>query len=115
MEHEYLDLDVSNEVADIEGEASDVDNLVADAKQSIADFVAFVKTFDESEFSTVYCEREWRSTHVYHFDIDHVAMVVLPGSAAGRKYFRPFVERVAPQMKLPKRISVVAWEDLVEH
>lgn len=114
-EHEHLDLDVSNEVADIEGEASTAESLVEDARQSIADFVAFVKTFDPSEFSTVYCEREWRSTHVYHFDIDHVAMVVLPESAAGRKYFRPFVERVAPQMKLPRRIPVVAWEDLVEH
>lgn len=115
MEHEYEDLDVSNEVNEIEGEASDIESLVADARQSIADFVAFVKTFDTSEFSTVYCEREWRSTQMYHFDIDHIAMVVLPGSAAGQKYFRPFVERVAPQMKLPKRISVVAWEDLVEH
>lgn len=115
MEHDDLDLDVSLDVNYIEGEASAAENLVADARQSIADFVAFVKTFDQSEFASVYCEREWRSTHAYHFDINDVAMVVLPESAAGRKYFRPFVERVAPQMKLPRRIPVVAWEDLVEH
>jgi hypothetical protein len=76
--------------------------------------VAFVKTFRRTEFSTINCEREWRSTHEFTFEID-VAMVVVPRFIGGVHYFVNFVEKVVPALRIPRRVPVVAWDDLVEH
>ena len=32
------------------------------ANERLKGFLAFIKTFEEKEFSTIYCEREWRPT-----------------------------------------------------
>ena len=113
--YEDIDINVGDEIMEIECEVDSIENAISDARQSIEDFVAFVKTFEESEFSTVYCEREWRSTKAYKFKIDDLAMIVLPKTVGGKKYYKSFVEKVAPNIKLPRRIPIVPWDDLVEH
>lgn len=111
-----LDIDViSDDIGGIKLEVDELESSISNAKRSLEDFVAFVKTFDRSEFSTIYCEREWRSTKQYNFDIDDVAMIVLPKAVGGTKYFKNFVEKSAPKLKLPRRIPIVPWDDLVEH
>ena len=75
--------------------------------------LAFIKTFGQAEFSTVYCEREWRSTTEFAFDLSDVAMVVLPRQINGRSFFGDFVESHC--QPLLRAIPVVPWEDLVEH
>ena len=114
-EHEDLDLDVSGEVWEIQSEALSLASAVEEAKSSLQDLVAFVKTFSEDEFGTIYCEREWRSTRKYDFDLDDVAMIVLPRVVGKNQYFRKFVEHVTPRIRLPRRIPVIPWEDLIEH
>lgn len=110
-----LNIDVSSEIANIECEVDSLETSIYNAKQSLEDFVAFVKTFDRSEFSTIYCEREWRSTRKYNFEINDVAMIILPKAVGGTKYFKNFVEKSAPKLKIPRRIPIVPWDDLVEH
>lgn len=114
-DYDYIDVDISDEAFEIQYEADILESSISDITQSLEDFVAFVKTFDRSEFSTIYCEREWRATKQYNFEINDVAMIVLPKSLGGTKYFKNFVERVAPNLKLPRRIPIVPWDDLVEH
>ncbi len=114
-DHDDVELDVSGEVYDLQTEADSLDETLDAGRQSLKDFVAFVKTFDSKEFGTIYCEREWRSTQAFKFRIDDVAMVVLPRSIGGKRYFRRFVDKVAPALGLSRRIPIVPWEDLVEH
>jgi len=114
-ENDDLDFDVSQEIWEIESEADSLETAVLSAKRSLEDFVAFVKTFRRTEFGTIYCEREWRSTKEYRFNTDDVAMIVLPRAAGENRYFKNFVERVAPGLRLPRMIPVVPWDDLVEH
>lgn len=114
-DHDDLDLDVSADVSDIESEADSIEETLSTARDSIANFVAFVKTFDRREFGTIYCEREWRSVKTFRFDVDSIAMVVLPRRVGGMEYFRPFVETIVPALRVPRRVPIVAWEDLVEH
>ena len=117
LEFDYGDkgIGVSLGIEDIEREVDSIDDSISDAKHSLENFVAFVKTFDRSEFSTIYCEREWRSTRKYNFEINDVAMIILPKAVGGTKYFKNFVEKSAPKLKLPRRIPIVPWDDLVEH
>ncbi len=113
--YDDVNIDVRNDISEIEYEADSIEGAIDNAKHSLEDFVAFVKTFEENEFSTVYCEREWRSTNEYKFEKDDIAMIILPKVIGGVKYFKNFVERVAPKLKLPRRIPIVPWDDLVEH
>ena len=113
--YDDINIDVSDHIWEIETEVESLEDSISNTKQSLEEFVAFVKTFDRSEFSTIYCEREWRSTEQYNFDIDEVAMIVLPKNIGGIQYFKNFVERVAPGIKLPRTIPIVPWDDLVEH
>lgn len=110
-----IHIELSDYISDIECEVESIEDAISDARKSIEDFVAFVKTFEESEFSTVYCEREWRSTNAYKFKIDDLAMIVLPQVVGNKKYYKNFVEKVASNIKLPRRIPIVPWDDLVEH
>ena len=41
-------------------------------------------------------------------------MIVLPRSVDDGDYFDEFVEE-AEKLKVPRTLSIVAWEDLVEH
>jgi hypothetical protein len=114
-EHDSDGVDLSGEISDIQSEASYLISAVEDAKHSLQDFVAFIKTFDRSEFGTIYCEREWRSTSPFSFDLSDLAMIVLPKRVSKSRYFEPFAEKVAPKIGLPRRIPIIPWEDLVEH
>ena len=77
-------------------------------------FLAFVKTFDETEFGTIYCEREWRSIEPLNFEYDDISMIALPRSKGDGDYFERFVEE-AKSILVPPTVSIVAWDDLVEH
>jgi abortive phage resistance protein AbiGi (putative antitoxin) len=87
---------------------------VETANERIKSFLAFIKTFDEREFSTIYCEREWRSTADFSFALEDVAMIVLP-KTGDAQLFQRFVNEVIPEIKLPRSVPVVPWEDLIEH
>ena len=93
----------------------DIEIAIDEVKKSLKTFMAFIKTFDKSEFGTIYCEREWRSTKAYKFNLNDIAMVVLPKTVGGNNYFGEFAEVVAPKLKLPRSIPVVPWDDLIEH
>ena len=99
---------------DIWTEAEYVQETVNVAKRSFEHFLAFVKTFDQSEFSTIYCEREWRSVETFSFTFDDVAMIVVPKGKNKTSYFRKFIEE-SMAIRFPRRIPVVPWEDLLEH
>lgn len=71
--------------------------------------MANVKSFSEIEFDTVYCEREWRATHDFHFYTDAVAMIVLPKVGG---YLDQFIK---DHPQIPRHIPIVSWEDLIEH
>jgi hypothetical protein len=109
------DLDINYLLSDIEMEASSIDDYVTSAQASFRKFLAFVKTFEEDEFSTIYCEREWRSTKTYCFTLKDVAMLVLPKKVGSRRYFSDLVGKDVDKINLPRSIPVVPWEDLVEH
>ncbi|HLF84543.1 MAG TPA: abortive infection system antitoxin AbiGi family protein [Blastocatellia bacterium] len=85
------------------------------AYEELRQFVAFVKTFQKDEFGSIYCEREWRALEAFRFAYHDVAMIVLPHGHAEDSYFKDFVNRVVPELQLPRSIPVVPWEDLVEH
>jgi hypothetical protein len=91
-----------------------VEETLSVAKKSLEDFVAVVHTFHQSEVNTIYCEREWRSTREFTFHVQDRAMVVLPRLIGSVHHFQNFVERVAPSLRLPRRVPVVPWDDLVE-
>jgi hypothetical protein len=77
--------------------------------------LAFTKSFNSSQFSTIYCEREWRSIDPFNFEYADISMIVAPRRGEdGVEYYERFVEQ-AESLGLPKTVSIVAWEDLVEH
>lgn len=105
--------DLSDIASGLESEVSYVEDVLLQAKESFGKFLAFVKTFDRDEFSTIYCEREWRSVETFSFTFEDVAMVVLPKGDGGESYFRNFTS--SARIKFPRTIPVVPWEDLIEH
>ncbi|MEO8593484.1 MAG: abortive infection system antitoxin AbiGi family protein [Candidatus Solibacter sp.] len=107
-----VDLDkTSFHASDALGE---IEGTVGDVEDGLRQFLAFIKTFDQQEFSTIYCEREWRATAEFKFTLDDVAMIVLPKSG-DVSYFDTFVSETARKIKLRRSIPIIPWEDLVEH
>ena len=80
----------------------------------IKKMLAFIKSFDQNEFGTIYCEREWRSIKPFNFDYNDISMIALPRSKGDGDYFEHFVEE-AKSIPLPPTVSIVAWDNLVEH
>ena len=81
-------------------------------KRSMKYFQSFIKTInDTSEWNDIYLEREWRYPHDFNFSISDIAMVVLPKQDG---LFDEFCESELV-LKLPRKIPVIAFEDLVEH
>ncbi len=72
----------------------------------------FVKTFKKDEFQSIYCEREWRSSNDFQFNLDSVAMIILP-SKGDINYYEHFINTLPDNF--PRRIPIVPWEDLIEH
>lgn len=107
--------EVGTDVTDIQVEAEGIEVAVNRGRESLRQLLAFVKTFSAEEFSTIYCEREWRSLSPFRFSIEDVAMIVLPRKIGAHRYYDDFVTRIVPRLRIPPTIPVVPWEDLVEH
>ena len=114
VEDAEADIDVHHDLWDLRNEADDIEAAVTAAKTSIAQLLAFVKTFEADEFQTVYCEREWRAVNAFSFTYEDVAMIVLPDKVGSKRYFKPFVASKAKQLGLPRAIPIVPWETLLE-
>lgn len=93
----------------------DIDGAVEDIKNSLQYFISFIKTFDVTEFGTIYCEREWRSIQPYQFKFNEIAMIVLPKIIAGTTYYKNFAEKIATSLNIPRSVPIVPWDDLIEH
>ncbi|MFI5113892.1 MAG: abortive infection system antitoxin AbiGi family protein [Terriglobales bacterium] len=109
-----VERDLALSVVDLNDEVSAIEDAVSSARKGFGEFLAFVKTFDKKEFSSIYCEREWRSTEQFSFKLDDLAMIVLPKSGRRTSYFNDFVKG-RHALKLPRSVPVVPWEDLIEH
>ena len=107
--------EIKDKVWDLEFEIDDTEEYINSALNSIRHFLAFVKTFDESEFGTIYTEREWRSAEAFSFAYKDIAMVVLPKKVGTNKYYETFLNEEISGIGIPKEIPIVPWEDLVEH
>lgn len=79
--------------------------------RSYSDFLAFIKTFDENEFDSIYCEREWRSTNKFKFNVEDIAIIVLPKEQEGFRFYEDFLAKT----DLPRTVTIAIWEDLIEH
>lgn len=107
-------IDIYDLFYELEGLASVHTQGVSYAKKGFEDFLAFIKTFDETEFGTIYCEREWRSIKPFKFDYGDIAMVVLPRNLDDGEHYLRFVAS-AKAMGVPPTLSIVSWDDLVDH
>lgn len=105
------DLDDSVDTSGVIFELDWIEAAQEEIDESFQDFLAYIKTFDTTEFDSIYCEREWRSTSNYSFDTDDIAIVVLPKEQEGERFYERFLEEVT----LPKTVTVASWEDLIEH
>ena len=106
--------DISVDTSEVVSQAEVMEGYAQEAQSSIQDFIAFIKTFEEDEFDSIYCEREWRSVKDFKFTFDDVAMIVAPKNFDGEDYFHALVENVK-NLKIPRRIPIVPWEDLIEN
>lgn len=79
--------------------------------ESYETFLANIKTFNSREFDTIYCEREWRTTENFKFDINDIAIIILPNKEEGIACYDGFLREIS----LPRTVTVARWEDLVEH
>jgi hypothetical protein len=93
------------------GSARYSDFLLEEAAGALMHVLSYVKTFKDSEFDTIYTEREWRSIEPFNFAYDDVSMIVLPREGG---HFERFVAEVET-IGIPRTVPIVAWEDLVEH
>ena len=100
--------------ADAMGVANVANRVIAQSRKTLKTLLSFVKTFSADELDIIYPEREWRSTKTFNFEYDDISMVVLPRGMDEGGYFETFVYK-AREMNLPPTLSIVAWEDLVEH
>jgi hypothetical protein len=106
-------LDDTYELSEFKDAFESIEKSAQHAREELEHSLAFLKTFSQSEFSTVYCEREWRSVKEFAFELNDVAMIVLPRRIADQSFFDSFVKQNC--RKLPRSIPVVPWEDLIEH
>lgn len=106
--------DGASMIYDLAGQANDMESAIKAASESIDKLLAFVKTFEQNEFPTIYCEREWRAIQPFKFGYGDISMIVLPHNTYVGDQYDDFVEE-ARRLKIPLNISIVAWDDLVEH
>ena len=118
-EHEDVDADIP----DIGMEHGDeiryeMKSLVEDIPQALnrlKNAMAFIKTFNNKEFDSIYAEREWRSISNFAFKDSDVAVILLPHEIAGSKrdYYNDFIRRDIKYAGL-KKDKVIVWEDVVK-
>ncbi|MBM2886568.1 hypothetical protein JFK97_19435 [Chromobacterium phragmitis] len=105
------DIDESIDSSSVELELDCIESCKESIEASYSHQLAYIKTFDESEFDSIYCEREWRSTKPFNFSKDDIAMIILPREQEGYNFYKKFLD----EAKLPREVTVGSWEDLVEH
>jgi len=107
-EHELDDyIDASN----ISSALSFIESGHSKIESSFETFMAYIKTFDTSEFDSIYCEREWRSTNNFKFKLEDIAMIIVPRKQGSTNFYKKFLK----EMNLPRDLVVACWEDLIEH
>jgi len=106
--------EVSSALEELSASLSYSEFLLEMPKDALMHVLAYVKTFDNSEFATIFAEREWRSVKPFNFQFDDVSMIVLPRNPGKGDHFKRFVKE-AETIGLPKTVSVLAWDDLVEY
>lgn len=89
--------------------ADEVSNIMQEALGDLENSLAFIKTFDKSEFDTIYSEREWRSVSSYNFKMSDISALILP---AHMGYYKKFSENFLKKLNLPNSIKLYQWEDV---
>ena len=107
-EHE---LDDYIDASDISSALSFIESGHSKIESSFETFMAYIKTFDTSEFDSIYCEREWRSTNNFKFKLEDIAMIIVPRKQGNTNFYQKFLK----EMNLPRDLVVACWEDLIEH
>lgn len=93
----------------------EIQHSVEYANAKFSRLLAFVKTFTQDEFASIYCEREWRALTSFGFTYDDVAMLILPQKVGENIYYADFIRNQIRKLNLPRRVPIVPWEDLIEH
>lgn len=109
-----LDECMIDEAIDVTGAKDAISEMESELNETelyYKEILAYIKTFKKSEFDSIYCEREWRSTEDYKFDLTDIAMIVLPKKVGKNNFYSPFTSKTT----LPRTIPILSWEDLIEH
>jgi hypothetical protein len=106
--------DTMNMLMDLDLSISEVNRTIDAASKSVHEFLAFVKTFDQTEFNSIYCEREWRSTKSLAFEYSDISMIVVPRSKGDGDYHSRLLQEMR-SIPILDGIPVVPWEDLIEY
>lgn len=108
-------VDLASEIQDLADTASadvtDVQHTMRARLDELMKFMAFIKTFGEEEFKTIFHEREWRSTSTYRFDYDQLALVIASKEAGDHNYFSDLCKTM--RQTLPRSVPIVPWEDVL--
>ncbi len=94
---------------DIEQAFTDVDDLFSNGLTELKHLMSYVKTFSDSEFNTIYAEREWRSLSQFRFTWADIDSIVLPKKGG---YAHRFDAWKRGALKFPKQIKVKIWEEM---
>lgn len=95
---------------DAEGVAININNANDLAREEFKRFLVYVKTLKPEEFSTIYCEREWRSPKKFEFHPSEVAWVLAPQDLAGVDFRQRLIE-LAEAGTISRDFTIRAWED----
>lgn len=98
-----IDIDTGDAVAAAEGLESAVEEASCELEKSLA----YIKTFDQEGFDTIYAEREWRSVVPFKFRWGDVDALIMP-----KKYLNEFKGERKDLLSIPKRIKLLEWENL---
>ena len=108
---ELDDLSENIDIVGVEDQLDDIKSYKEMASDCYERILAFIKTFEPKEFDSIYCEREWRSTENFNFEITDIAMIVLPRNVGEKNWYDEFIRST----HLPRTVPVLCWEDLIEH
>ncbi len=93
-----------------------IKDRAAKASDNLKVMQSFIKTLNDEDFDSIFCEREWRNDSPFRFNYSDIAMIVLPeNSSDGKNLYKKFVSDHVSDLGLPREIPVISWEDLIEH
>lgn len=96
---------VSNSVKKLENGLNTID-------ETFRNFGSFFKSFDETEFESIFCEREWRSTSDFYLTDDVIAMLLAPKEGGFYENLIAKFDELIISGKYVKRIPIIPWEDI---